>query len=126
MRKRDLGGQVRDPFETSRRALRANINIFLRISPELAYDRTRDWSVYALDPLEEVPMPTHPVTPSSSESTQRGVMTGMGLISHAFAEVDGINNPLSVTGKIIEDNGNESLEVVLRLQEVCGEHPHVS
>ena len=53
-------------------------------------------------------------------------MTGMGLISHAFAEADGLNNPLSVTGKIIEDNGNESLEVVLRLQEVCGEHGHVS
>lgn len=71
-------------------------------------------------------MPTQPVTSTSSESTQRGVMTGMGLISHAFAEADGLNNPLSVTGKIIEDNGNESLEVVLRLQEVCGEHGHVS
>ena len=52
-------------------------------------------------------------------------MTGMGLISHAFAEADGIKNPLSVTGKIIEDNGNESLEVVLRLQEVCDEHSYV-
>ena len=47
-------------------------------------------------------------------------------MSHAFAEADGINNPLSVTGKIIEDNGNESLEVVLRLQEVCGEYGRVS
>lgn len=70
-------------------------------------------------------MPTHAVPSSSSEPTQRGVMTGMGLISHAFAEADGIKNPLSVTGKIIEDNGNESLEVVLRLQEVCDEHGYV-
>jgi hypothetical protein len=63
-------------------------------------------------------VPTHAVTSSASEPTQCGVMTGMGLISHAFAEADGISNPLSVTGKIIDDNGNESLEVVLRLQEV--------
>lgn len=70
-------------------------------------------------------MPTQASTSSSSESTQGGVMTGMGLISHAFSEADGINNPLSVTGKVIEDSGNESLEVVLRLQEVREEHGHV-
>jgi len=71
-------------------------------------------------------MPTHAVISSSSEPTQHGVMTGMGLISHAFAEADGTNNPLSVTGKLIEDNGNDSLEVVLRLQEVREEHGHFS
>ena len=71
-------------------------------------------------------MPTHAVTSSSSEPTQHGVMTGMGLISHAFAEADGTNNPLCVTGKLIEDNGNDSLEVVLRLQEVREEHGHFS
>lgn len=82
----------------------------------------RDWSVYALDPLEQPPASVDPQT----AATFNGVMTGLGLVSHALQEDEAIINPVSVTGKIIDDNGRESLEVILQLKMVRKYHSVVS
>jgi hypothetical protein len=47
-----------------------------------------------------------------------GVMTGMGLVSHALQEDDRTLSPVSVTGKIIDDQGGEALEVILQMKSV--------
>lgn len=91
-------------------------------SPDLAYDRTRDWSIYFLNPLEQSAELSPPALDVTSKFS--GVMTGMGLASHAMAEDDRIMNPVSVTGTIVEDQGEEALEVILQMKAVrersCG------
>lgn len=47
-----------------------------------------------------------------------GVMTGMGLVSHALQEDDRTLSPVSVTGRIIDDQGGEALEVILQMKSV--------
>lgn len=85
-------------------------------SPDLAYDRTRDWSIYCLDPLEQSAVTSPPASDVASKFS--GVMTGMGLTSHAMQEDDRVLNPVSVTGKIVEDQGEEALEVILQMKAV--------
>jgi hypothetical protein len=85
-------------------------------SPDLAYDRTRDWSIYWLDPFEQSAITNPPASDVASKFS--GVMTGMGLASHAMAEDDRIMNPVSVTGQIIEDQGDEALEIILQMKAV--------
>jgi hypothetical protein len=89
----------------------------LLLSPDLAYDRSRDWSVYCLDPREQ----SHVYDSGSTGSVASkfsGVMTGMGLVSHALAEDERTLTPVSVAGKIIEDQGGEALEVILQMKPV--------
>ncbi|KAG8829247.1 hypothetical protein FRC17_006900 [Serendipita sp. 399] len=83
-------------------------------SPDLAYDRTREWSIYCLDPLEQSGVARG--NDHSLSSKFSGMMTGMGLVSHALNEDDRTLTPVSVTGKIIEDQGGEALEVILQLK----------
>jgi hypothetical protein len=45
-------------------------------------------------------------------------MTGMGLVSHALQEDDRTLSPVSVTGRIIDDQGGEALEVILQMKSV--------
>lgn len=47
-----------------------------------------------------------------------GVMIGMGLVSHVLAEDERVVTPVSVTGKIIDDQGTEALEVILQMKAV--------
>ncbi|PVF93547.1 hypothetical protein CPB86DRAFT_767584 [Serendipita vermifera] len=91
-------------------------------SPDLAYDRSRDWSVYCLDPREQ----SHVYDSSSIGSVASkfsGVMTGMGLVSHALAEDERTLTPVSVAGKIIEDQGGEALEVILQMKPTMAPPP---
>lgn len=85
-------------------------------SPELVQDSTRDFSVYVLDPLESL----SPLPSSSSSQTQhpRGVAVGLGLMSWALRADD--SDCVSVTGTIMKmGNGEEALEVIFALREVC-------
>lgn len=84
-------------------------------SPDLAYDRSRDWSIYCLDPLEQSSS-GRPSSDDSVASKFSGVMTGMGLVSHALQEDDRTFNPVSVTGKVIQDQGRQALEVILQMK----------
>ena len=86
-------------------------------SPDLAYDRSRDWSIYCLDPLEQSSS-GRPSYDDSVASKFSGVMTGMGLVSHALQEDDRTFNPVSVTGKVIQDQGRQALEVILQMKTV--------
>lgn len=86
-------------------------------SPDLAYDRSRDWSIYCLDPLEQ-PLGPSMANKDATSSIFSGAMTGMGLVSHALAEDDRTLTPVSVTGKVIEDQGTEALEVILQMKAV--------
>lgn len=54
----------------------------------------------------------------ATSSIFSGAMTGMGLVSHALAEDDRTLTPVSVTGKVIEDQGTEALEVILQMKAV--------
>ncbi len=53
-----------------------------------------------------------------------GLMTGMGLVSHALQEDDRTLSPVSVTGRIIEDQGGEALEVILQMKSVSFNRSH--
>lgn len=59
-------------------------------------------------------------TPKKDDQTSifNGAMTGMGLASSALAEDDRTLTPVSVTGRVIEDQGTEALEVILQMKAV--------
>ncbi|KAL0577743.1 hypothetical protein V5O48_004237 [Marasmius crinis-equi] len=77
-------------------------------SPDLIQDRTRDFSVYHLDPLESV-------GPAGSSGAATGVPVGLGLMS-ALRSADG-NLPLTGTLTKLR-TGLEGLEVVFTLREI--------
>lgn len=111
-------------------------------SPELLADRSRDYSVYVLDPLEStsttgscmssqsgsLPADSHISDGASSAGALRkGVSTGMGLmswcLSNDFAAVIGVNDDDDdgcVIGRLVKDRGVDALEVVVFLREVHG------
>ncbi|KAG8819864.1 hypothetical protein FRC18_011906 [Serendipita sp. 400] len=103
-----------EPEEYGFAPLKVCLTAVWAASPDLAYDRSRDWSIYCLDPLEQAG-----VIQGNNDSISNkfsGMMTGMGLVSHALNEDDRTLTPVSVTGKIIEDQGGEALEVILQLK----------
>lgn len=106
-------------------ALRACLDTICRSSPELIQDNNRDYSVYVLDPLESNSAPA-PVNISSSnkgiKSAEKskehhyGVAVGLGLMSWALHENDGV----VVTGTRVKMNtGQEALEVIFALRETA-------
>lgn len=85
-------------------------------SPELVQDSSRDFSVYVLDPLES--LSSLPSSSSSQTQHPRGVAVGLGLMSWALRADD--SDCVSVTGTIMRmGNGDEALEVIFALREVC-------
>lgn len=110
--------------------LKTCLDAICRSSPELVQDQSRDFSVYVLDPLESnsAPAPVNIANPSTSSSpakpntnsaeNSRGVAVGLGLMSWAL--LADASDSSTVTGTLIKlGTGQEALEVVLALREVC-------
>ncbi|KAF9268736.1 hypothetical protein L218DRAFT_527184 [Marasmius fiardii PR-910] len=92
-------------------SIKACIDTLCLSSPDLIQDRTRDFSVYHLDPLESV----GPTCNGSQSIETIGVPVGLGLMSGLRA-TDG---NLPVTGTLTKlRTGLEALEVVFNLREV--------
>lgn len=109
--------------------LKACLDTICRSSPELTQDSSRDFSLYVLDPLESKSAPA-PVNipnanpdvsandPPSSKEQPRGVAVGLGLMSWALSADD--NDEMTVVGTLVkQSNGQEALEVIFALREVC-------
>ena len=109
--------------------LKTCLNTICRSSPELIQDHSRDFSLYVLDPLESnsAPAPVRisnsnkepsSTKPSSSLEQPRGVAVGLGLMSWALSSED--SDPMTVVGTIVKQGtGQEALEVIFALREVC-------
>ena len=98
-------------------------------SPELFTDRTRDYTVYVLDPTESahshMPFAFGTGAPSSAPSSApSGVAVGMGFMSRCLAEDDASvtsddAEARSALGRVVQHPVNgEVVEVVVALQEV--------
>ena len=110
-------------------SLKTCLDIVFRSSPELAHDTTRDFSLYVLDPLESrsAPAPVHINASEDSSSSNagalaaeqtRGVAVGLGLMSWALSADE--SDMMPVVGTLVKQtNGQEALEVVFSLREVC-------
>ncbi|KZT19833.1 hypothetical protein NEOLEDRAFT_929006 [Neolentinus lepideus HHB14362 ss-1] len=92
-------------------ALKACVDVICRCSPELAQFKSRDFSIYLLDPLE-ASASTSPFAPAP---TKQGVAVGMGLLSWAMATED--DEDVQVTGTVISTGHGETLELVFALRE---------
>lgn len=83
-------------------------------SPEMIPDGTKDYSVYVLDPLEDIQSKARY---GSSAVNSRGVAVGMGLLSTVLNPH--FQSTLQVTGTIIGcDTDDAALEVVISLRQV--------
>ncbi|KAF9049914.1 hypothetical protein BJ165DRAFT_1454848 [Panaeolus papilionaceus] len=107
-------------------SLKSCLDTICRSSPELTQDRTRDFSLYVLDPLESnsAPAPVHIANGTAESSSTRngaaaqdqprGVAVGLGLMSWAMSE----REPVMVVGTLVKQNtGVEALEVIFALRE---------
>jgi hypothetical protein len=110
-------------------SLKTCLDTVCRSSPELTHDTTRDFSLYVLDPLESSSAPA-PVQINNSNKDKcqlknveasaepRGVAVGLGLMSWALATDD--NDSAQVVGTLVKQpNGQDALEVIFALREVC-------
>jgi hypothetical protein len=109
--------------------LKTCLDTICRSSPELTQDSSRDFSLYVLDPLESNSAPA-PVNisnagpdasannPPSSKEQPRGVAVGLGLMSWALSADD--SDEMTVVGTLVkQSNGQDALEVIFALREVC-------
>lgn len=97
-------------------------------SPELLADDSRDYSVYYVDPLETIlPSVVGFSQDPSSTTPNSGVSVGVGLLSWWLLDPPEerlLNNPSNnddegfVIGKIINDRGTRTLEVIMSFKEV--------
>ncbi|KAJ7497020.1 hypothetical protein FB451DRAFT_1209741 [Mycena latifolia] len=103
-------------------SLKTCLNTICRSSPEIIQDRTRDFTVYLLDPLESDCAPaqvniSHPLsTPSVPDAPEARVAVALGLMSWALStdETDG----MSVAGTLkVSGVGQEMLEIIFSLRE---------
>ncbi|KAF8531603.1 hypothetical protein JB92DRAFT_2193266 [Gautieria morchelliformis] len=117
--------------------LRTCLGAVCTSSPELLADRSHDYSVYVLDPLESTSTEdSHAASDSESLADTRlsnpspsscllreGVSIGMGLMSWCISDdrvvVPGIDDDDDgcVVGKLVKDRGADALEVVISLRE---------
>lgn len=101
-----------------------------RSSPEYMQDRSKDYSVYVLDPLEThaAPAPldisnsagggSAEATANATAEQSRGVAVGMGLMSLALSVDE--RDSTTVVGTLGKTGtGQDALEVILALREVC-------
>lgn len=122
-------GQVDAPSIYGTASLKLCLTTICRSSPEHFQDNSRDYSVYVLDPLESnsAPAPVHiSDTRSGAQASQnavvvnqsRAVAVGLGLMSWALLADEG--NAMSVVGTLYKSGaGQEALEVIFALREVC-------
>ena len=89
--------------------------IFEKLSnPELRPDYTKDYSLYVLDPLEDIRS-----NPSMGQKTDSsgGVAVGMGLMSEVLSP--DADDSILVTGTLVSSGKDEyALEVVFSLRQV--------
>ncbi|KAJ3569592.1 hypothetical protein NP233_g4943 [Leucocoprinus birnbaumii] len=108
-----------------------------RSSPEVMQDRTKDFSVYVLDPLESnvPPAPLDISNATGSRSTDAagvaaaerssGVAVGMGLMSWALSQEE--KEPITVVGTLGKTGtGQDAIEVIVALRELFTQHPGAS
>jgi hypothetical protein len=89
-------------------------------SPELLQDMTKDYSLYAIDPLES----STSIATTSSSATPTSLAVGMGLMSAILAGRN--RDESSVNGTLVAiGTGETVLEVIFSLREVPF-HPHVA
>ncbi|KXN87361.1 hypothetical protein AN958_08913 [Leucoagaricus sp. SymC.cos] len=111
-------------------AFKTCLEAIRRSSPEFMQDRSRDYSVYVLDPLESnaapAPMDISNVTDGRSKDTTsnstpeqgRGVAVGMGLMSEALSVEE--KDSMRVYGTLGKTGtGQDAIEVIIALREVC-------
>lgn len=123
-------------------SLKICLDTICRSSPELVQDNSRDFSVYVLDPLESnsAPAPVHIANSNSCSSVvaatsttqahnstsdqSRGVAVGLGLMSWALLADE--SDSVTVAGTLIKlGTGQEALEVIFALREVCNPYNFV-
>lgn len=79
-------------------------------SPELSPDATKDFSVYILDPLEDL-------MSKNRHGQSGGVAVGMGLLSSILSPYS--QDTTLVTGTLVDCGQNEdALEIVVSLRQV--------
>lgn len=117
------------PSQYANVCLKTCLDTICRSSPELTQDSSRDFSLYVLDPLESnsVPAPVNisnagsdasANNPLLSKEQPRGVAVGLGLMSWALSADDG--DEMTVVGTLVkQSNGQDALEVIFALREVC-------
>lgn len=87
----------------------AEVHLF--VSPEVQPTGMRDYSLYVLDPLEDI-------MSRNARGSSDGVAVGMGLLSSVMSSEE--SNSAMVTGTVIQCAPNElALEVVISLRQVC-------
>ncbi|KAL1746192.1 hypothetical protein HDZ31DRAFT_34776 [Schizophyllum fasciatum] len=97
--------------------LKPTLDAVCRSSPELVQDRSRDFSVYLLDPLE-----SNFAASNSRAGIDRGVAVGLGLLS----TVDEIADT-PVTGTLVRlPTGQEAVEIILSFTETRACRPQPS
>ncbi|THG95591.1 hypothetical protein EW026_g6095 [Hermanssonia centrifuga] len=101
------------PIVYGRAALKSCLDEVFCSSPELIPDGKRDFSIYALDPLEACSA-MHLSGPSSAHS-QPGVAIGLGLMSWTLADPE---CDIAVTGTVVNDPvRGEAFETVFAFRE---------
>lgn len=122
------GGVETEPYGSV--SFKTCLEAICRSSPELMQDRSRDFSVYVLDPLESNAAPA-PMDISNSANGRsldgvskfaaeqsRGVAVGMGLMSLALSMEE--KDPVMVVGTLGKTGtGQDAIEVIIALREVC-------
>ncbi|KAJ7729546.1 hypothetical protein DFH07DRAFT_183597 [Mycena maculata] len=100
-------------------ALKTCLDTICRSSPEIIQDRSRDYSVYLLDPLEtdcapaQVNLSQSASHPSVTDAPETRVAVGLGLMSWGMAD-----DATSATGTLkVSAAGQEMLEIIFSLRE---------
>ncbi|KAF8515350.1 hypothetical protein BU17DRAFT_93628 [Hysterangium stoloniferum] len=98
-------------------------------SPELLADRSRDYSIYVVDPLETVYSSNNNSETGSfvaNNSPGAGVSIGVGLLSWCLSSeytpmegADTDDDDGYVVGRMVKDRGTETLEIVMSLRETA-------
>ncbi|KAF7315226.1 hypothetical protein MIND_00037000 [Mycena indigotica] len=105
------------PARYATTSLKTCLDTMCHSSPELIQDRTRDFSVYLLDPLEADCVPTQPSSFQSNTNPPADptVAVGLGLMSWALAADE--HDSVPVTGTLKANaGGREMLELIFSLR----------
>nr|GAT57900.1 predicted protein [Mycena chlorophos] len=111
-----LVNNIRSPTPSARYActsLKSCLDAICRSSPELIQDRSRDWSVYLMDPLEADCAPAQPSKAHHPDMDPNTVAVGLGLMSWALVSEE----PVTANGTLkASAAGLEMLELVFSLR----------
>ncbi|KAJ7502880.1 hypothetical protein B0H11DRAFT_1906704 [Mycena galericulata] len=101
-------------------SLKTCLDTICRSCPEIIQDRSRDFSVYLLDPLETdcAPAQVSISHPSVADAPEARVAVGLGLMSWALMADEA--DTVSATGTLkVSSSGKEMLEVIFSLRETA-------